>query len=872
MVNMADFKKIRFNGTFRDYQSKVLSNANAHLRDGKIHIVAAPGSGKTILGLELIRGLGSSAIVLSPSVTIRQQWGERFEASFLPAGENAGDYISYDIKKPALITSITYQALYSAWNKETLTEDDGESYKETEDFSGFDLVKTAQAAGIRTICLDEAHHLRSEWQKALEGFLAKLGKNIAMISLTATPPYDSTPAEWKRYHDLCGDIDDEIFVPSLVAQKTLCPHQDYILFNYPTQQELSEIQKQRMSVQSFIGDLSTSGFLSNAVEQSGILSDMSKYEEVFYEHYDDFMTLFAIAAKFNPNLMMRLPKQIGISARNTFQPTDEDYRRACQLIVDEPKIFTNASDELKNKLTRSGLIHRGKVTFEGNEAVDKALISSMGKMQSIQTIVLSEYQNLGSSLRMLILTDFIGQSHMSEIGTDLPINSMGAVQIFEYLRRKTQARLAVLSGSQVILPTDTKNALMQIAAKYNLSPTYTETGAQGYSRVNISGSNKNKVAIVTEAFQQGLFNVLTGTKALLGEGWDSPCINSLILASFVGSFMLSNQMRGRAIRTDSGNPQKASNIWHLVTLDPTSLHPSELSGTDFDTVKRRFDTFMAPAYSSNVIESGMERLDILKPPFDQGGIARINNQMLTFAANREGMKQRWEAAYNSIQGTSPQVIDADETEAVPPVFSGKLSSSAAVAIAVLVAVIILINIMFFIPLAARLIITAVTAAIGIPIAVNKINKSRQFSSALGSVKIIANAVLRTLQKTGNIRSQNCKADVRDNSGKIQACLIGASSQEQKLFTQAVGELLSPIENPRYIITQDTSGTNSFACPSAIGNKKENAEYLASLLNRTAKDFHVIYTRSENGRRELLKCKQNSVMKNAKQAKRKRVLR
>jgi superfamily II DNA or RNA helicase len=33
-----------------------LNKANRYLSDGKINIVAAPGSGKTILGLELIKG------------------------------------------------------------------------------------------------------------------------------------------------------------------------------------------------------------------------------------------------------------------------------------------------------------------------------------------------------------------------------------------------------------------------------------------------------------------------------------------------------------------------------------------------------------------------------------------------------------------------------------------------------------------------------------------------------------------------------------------------------------------------------------------------------------------------------------------------
>ena len=64
---------------------------------------------------------------------------------------------------------------------------------------------------------------------------------------------------------------------------------------------------------------------------------------------------------------------------------------------------------------------------------------------------------------------------------------------------------------------------------------------------------------------------------------------------------------------------------------------------------------------------------------------------------------------------------------------------------------------------------------------------------------------------------------------------------------------------------------SFACPSALGNKKGNAEYFASLLNRTARDFRVIYTRSEKGRQELLKCRRMSITSGTKPVKNKRVL-
>lgn len=51
---------LEFKGNWRTYQKRILDRADRYLEDGKIHIVAAPGSGKTTLGIELIRETGSA--------------------------------------------------------------------------------------------------------------------------------------------------------------------------------------------------------------------------------------------------------------------------------------------------------------------------------------------------------------------------------------------------------------------------------------------------------------------------------------------------------------------------------------------------------------------------------------------------------------------------------------------------------------------------------------------------------------------------------------------------------------------------------------------------------------------------------------------
>ena len=104
------------------------------------------------------------------------------------------------------------------------------------DYDDFDLIETFKSLQLGTLCLDECHHLRNEWWKSLEKF-KKAFDDIFTIALTATPPYDANINMWTRYMDMCGEIDEEITVPELVKDGTLCPHQDYVYFNYPTNQE-----------------------------------------------------------------------------------------------------------------------------------------------------------------------------------------------------------------------------------------------------------------------------------------------------------------------------------------------------------------------------------------------------------------------------------------------------------------------------------------------------------------------------------------------------------------------------------------------------------------------------------------------------------
>src|SRR6185503_21105933 len=48
---------LEFRHPWRPYQRRVLDAARLHLADRRLHVVSAPGSGKTTLGLEMFRQL-----------------------------------------------------------------------------------------------------------------------------------------------------------------------------------------------------------------------------------------------------------------------------------------------------------------------------------------------------------------------------------------------------------------------------------------------------------------------------------------------------------------------------------------------------------------------------------------------------------------------------------------------------------------------------------------------------------------------------------------------------------------------------------------------------------------------------------------------
>ncbi|MFW9887777.1 MAG: DEAD/DEAH box helicase, partial [Candidatus Thorarchaeota archaeon] len=259
----------KFRYTWRPYQARVLCELEEYLDDNRLHVVAAPGSGKTLLGLEVMRRLNQPSIILAPTLAIRDQWISRLVDFFIPEGNETPDWISTDIYHPRFLTVSTYQGLYSACSgvldddylaDEEVEAEEDDSYNnnglenDEQEFHEDNIIGQLQELSVRTIVLDEAHHLRSNWWRCLTRVVHGL-KGSTVLALTATPPYDVSMFEWERYMELCGPVDAEVSVPELVQEGNLCPHQDLVLFTYPSLIEGNKLKEFKQAVDEFVKDL-----------------------------------------------------------------------------------------------------------------------------------------------------------------------------------------------------------------------------------------------------------------------------------------------------------------------------------------------------------------------------------------------------------------------------------------------------------------------------------------------------------------------------------------------------------------------------------------------------------------------------------------
>lgn len=889
---------LRFKGRWRSYQRRILDNLDYHLMDEKLHIIAAPGAGKTTLGIEVISRLNRHTLVLCPTNTIKNQWYDRICKSFLD--EKDYGIVSTNIREPKVVTIITYQALLAAFsggdieqvNEETEPEEevDENSITSSKRFNlkkADEIIKILKSAKISLLCFDEAHHLRKEWWKALT-YLTEELKPKQTIALTATPPYDVDYGEWERYEMLCGEIDEVISIPELVKNGDLCPHQDFIHFSLLRDSEKDFIKKYNENVLKFMDKLLSDKQLLLYIRGLDFMKPDNNYTvEQIFENPEFYVSM--------ASLLRSTGSEISKEFLDLF---DAKVYELPRFNVKQAKIFFNGflvsnKDDfpgLEDKIAdyynfakKLGLVQNKRIILDDSTKIQKQITGSLGKLDSIIQIVELETLSLGKDLRMVILSDYIKAN-------DTDNSHLGVVPIWRTVKSKFQKiSVGVLCGSLIILPKSAENAFVDLLDKnsvpkdnVSISP-YKED--DNFIKITPKDSAKHKiVALVTEMFNRGEVNILIGTQALLGEGWDAPCINSLILSSTVSSYMLSNQMRGRAIRIDKNNPEKISNIWHLASVKvPRSsdlysnmIFTENYSSDEIDILNsgfydinqltKRFEGFEAPSYfDEHEVVSGISRVfaDKNYKAINVRGervFLDLNRATMQLAKNREQTKNWWQnALYLGYNRGEMRFNTGVETPNLTMKTLSYKGYRAIVNSILYLFVSFLVGVRYASGFQYFLFIWFIALIACLSYVFVKFLRTGTVEAVLKQIAIVH---LEALSYQGLIKTSLKNAGISVVKGDESSYITckNLSVEENNILIKAIKEFLDPIDNPRYLLVKHEKfgkiidQVDYFAIPAVLSSTKKDVKIFAELWKKYIGSCEIVYTRNIEGRKLLLKAR------------------
>lgn len=848
-----ELQDIKFKYPFRDYQQEALTMLNRYIHDKKLHIVAAPGAGKTILALELLLRIGNKALVLVPTIAIKEQWIERLTKDFVNG--NKADLISSELENPKIITVDTYQALYSLKRKET------------------DINKIIIENNIKTIIFDEAHHLRKAWQKALKQITDEL-PDCTTISLTATPPYDSEK-DFDNYMDLCGIIDAKITIPQLVKSNCLCPHQDFIYFNTPNLEQELELKEHTQKVNEFLNNLFNNKTLIKIIALHDYIVNTEKNTNNILNEFEFFIAMLSFLKKVN----YAIPKRKDLENLNVPKLNFSMLNIMLEKLIFEKStleqdIFKEEIRAIKQELIELSCIDDdNNINLKYNKQISNLLTRNYEKLNSICGIIDIEKESLNEKLKLVIVTDYIKDEYYN-IPNEEDIKELGVMPIFRKVTSKNpNVNVAVLTGTLTIIPTELKEQLLELAEKeYNIKKDEIKIAELGinfdYSKVEFeSKHDRFKVNLITKLFEQSNISVLIGTIALIGEGWDAPFVNSLIMATYVSSYVTSNQLRGRAIRINKSDKNKFSNIWHLVCLE--NENDKYVLGYDYEILSKRFIAFEGIDIENKKIDSGIDRLNIYNKPYQKEEIKQLNSCMIEKSRKRKLNTEIWK---NSIEtyvplttekidiSTAPEPITMDMTKTTDK--SHTSITTFKKPLMILIASIFLLPIL--IPLLVLILsISEVILKVFLPIAIliyvgaklKKYIEYKIYSSYKTFVKIVCRAVYKSLIKK-KVIARTTKYFTKINKNTLEYGLKNASTYEQMIFLKTVKESLSINNNSRYIVE---FYDRACSVPEQFNKNKSEANIFFNNVKVLKK--HLIYTKTENGKKILLKYKLQSLNMN-----------
>lgn len=972
-MNKDVFNKLVFQFPFRKYQNLILHQVEtAQDKERKYHVVAPPGSGKTIVGLELIKRFGEPAVVFTPTSTIQLQWRERLKM-FIPKDEKIklNELVSISPDGLKLINAFTYQLLSSPaenlqfveeaalfeWKDELVGEgvvsnvaeaekriallrqnnpsayknELSKYYKRLKDqylrdpqFDGSQFLHTNARkliddlvkAGVKTIVMDEVHHLLDYWALVIKELLRKIDGPI-LIGLTATPPLSADEEELENYLSIIGSIDFEVPTPAVVKEGNLAPYQDLVYFCTPSKNEkdfIDSIQSRFKSLIETIGQRETfKNWIKQRVLERKLDDGKSQEWTAFYNSH----TFLAVAGVkyINQILNEDLPRDVVELEEMEQELTIDDW---VYLLTDYSLNLLKVSDkedhhkelqEIRGVLKSFGYVLTEKGIRQHRAPADMILALSESKDEAMIKILRTEIESLGKQLRAVVITDFEKQSATvaKYLEGILDREAGGAVRAFRYIAHDvetTKLEPVLVTGTTVLVDMDELDGILKHMEQWRDESGLKfdfETKTTEYEKIiEIIGSgpdwkSNTYVRMVTDLFDRGIIKCLVGTRGLLGEGWDSLSLNTLIDLTSATTSMTVNQVRGRSIRLDPNWKDKVANNWDIVCVDPSF----EKGDQDFERFLQKHKRFYGLGSKGKIVKGFLHVDESLALQYGTVGFKRIgyhlvNMRMLAKARDRAKIYKEWRIGqeYSNFEYSATK-LDAKDLkfktvyslkDSLKAIFRNILATAGIFAFWYFYIFGNLLEYSFYYrPLLA---ILSVVFLLGVFIFagrnIRKYIRKGFIEVPLDSFLLdIGKSLLKSLRETQLVSSSQSIDNVRvvqDATGYYDLYLDYATREDAQVFSQSLRELLAPVTNQRYLVSRSTDNINIgfysplwwifrklfrlvrqekiayHPVPTILSSNKDRALLFAHNWKQYVGGGDLIYTRTAEGAELLLRLR------------------
>ncbi|MBO0453900.1 DEAD/DEAH box helicase family protein [Enterococcus sp. MJM16] len=775
----------------RTYQQRVIDQLVNYLDNNSIHIVAPPGSGKTILGITIIDKIQRKTLILVPSLLLKKQWIDTIQ-EYYPQWE-----ISENLLQPAQITITTYQDLLGK----------GKEWKHY-----------FEEYGINFLVLDESHHLKKRWSDLLL-HLREHANDLQTLALTATPPFDANQKEWKNYIRLTGAIDEEISVSELIKEEVLAPYHDYIYLVPVTKEAQGQFSDFLENQNQIVAKLCCNQEVTDYLLAQEFIQQPLNCTTFIYKNFDVYLSCLFYLNEQHYQIGRDHWKVLG-TKRKKFEIPQQTRNS----IIDLYQYLYHANPRLNifNYLSKAGWLYNDKLrlfpNFEGTNQANIPLVK-----EAIQHIVIKEESYLGSMLRGVLLFDHIKKDVLDGKENYLEYGVAPAFLDFKDLL-KPETSLAAICGEFLIIS-------QEVYQNYfiNYSAFQKEKNLANYVYLTMTDKNQSSLlSLTTQLLDSGILNLLIGTVSLLGEGWNCPSINTIIMGNAAGSYVQTQQIRGRGLRKDG--KRKLTNIWHIGVIYPNIPLAEQPS---FASIFKRLSFIEGlNLLTVPLVSTGSERFELPDIP-DIQAISGYTQHNLFQAKEREKYFALWSDALK--QGTRlamPLFIRNQSAEKELDVktttFKNRKEKSLNFFQSLLQG-----NLAFYF---------------------KEQKKRRLWRNSCRIQQKVVQTIYQLLINEG-LLSEKIPLTIKWDE-TVFSCEVTASYHQEKLFNNLVSETLGEIENPRYLLKIKHA---YFAVPARYSKNKKDAQSFLAEIQKSYSSAEIFYSKNLAGRKHLINARLNTLI-------------